>query len=114
MSRLNRAAQFAPFAALTGYDDAIEEAARLTDGKIELSEAEQASLDLKLNLLKSRLPLKPRVTITYFRPDERKQGGVYVAISGTVTKIREHEGKLIMDDGLRIAFDDILEITDCN
>ena len=112
MSRQNRAAQFAPFAALTGYGDAISEAARLTEAKIELSEADQSILSETLNSLEANLSAHPSVTITYFRPDERKTGGEYVRITGSIKKIRRFEHDVIMEDGTVIAFEDILEINE--
>ena len=110
MSRQSRAAQFAPFAALTGYDDAIEEAARLTDERIELTEAEQLALSGQISRLKERLSECPTVEITFFRPDEKKAGGEYVRVSAIVSKIRDFEQALVLDDGREIAFSDILEI----
>ena len=111
MPALNRAAQFAPFAALSGYGDVIDEAARLTGRRIELSEAEKSALGEKLARLKARLAELPRVSVTYFVPDGRKEGGAYVTVSGTVTKIREFEQTLVIDRRTEIAFGDILEIT---
>ncbi len=110
MSRQNRAAQFAPFAALTGYGDAIEEAARLTDARIELTEAEQNALGEQIERLKARLRERPAVTITFFRPDSRKQGGEYLSVTGRIAKIRDFEQNILMEDGKVIGFEDILEI----
>jgi len=110
MSRLNRAAQFSPFAALTGYGDAINEADRLTENIIELSDEEQAIIGNKLNHLKSVLPNHPMIRVTYFRPDSRKDGGEYISKTGVVRKIWEYERELEMEDGTRITFDSILEI----
>lgn len=110
MSRINRAAQFSPFAALTGYGDAIAEAGRLTENIIELSDEEQAIIGNKLNHLKSVLPNHPMIRVTYFRPDSRKDGGEYISKTGVVRKIREYERELEMEDGTAITFGDILEI----
>ena len=77
MSNMNRAAQFAPFAALTGYEESIEESARLTDRKIELSEYEIEELNTRLYFIKEHIKDRPKVTITYFQPDGRKDGGAY-------------------------------------
>ena len=80
MSNYDRAAQFAPFAALTGYDDAVKETARLTDRRIELDEGEKAAIDQRLLLVQERLPEPTEVTITYFVSDKRKAGGAYVSV----------------------------------
>ena len=88
MSMLSRAAQFSPFAALTGYEDSIREVARLTDARIELDECAKAALDEKLRILQSD-PQMP-VSITYFVPDARKEGGAYVTAEGSVRKIDRH------------------------
>ena len=93
MSRLNRAAQFAPFAALTGYGDAITEAARLTGDQAELTEAERLALGEKLAMLRDSLDASPIVTITYFQPDARKAGGEYVTLTGAVRRVRNTSGK---------------------
>ena len=84
MSVHDRAAQFSPFAALTGYDAAVQETARLTDRRIELDEGEKAAIDQRLTLVQERLPEPTEVTITYFVPDKKKAGGAYVSVTGTV------------------------------
>jgi hypothetical protein len=111
MSIINRAAQFSPFAALTGYDDAIEETARLTDMRVELDEAAKTILDKKLRIIQEHLNSQPEVTITYFRQDEKKEGGTYVSVSGTVKKIDGYKRTLLMQDGISIKNDDIISIT---
>ena len=108
MSRLDRAAQFSPFAALTGYEAAVEETARLTDQRIELDESEKAAIDQRLTLVLERLPDPIKVTITYFVPDKKKVGGAYVSVSGTVKKIDEYERTVILRNGTSIPIDDIL------
>lgn len=110
MSRLNRAAQFAPFAALTGYGDAITEAARLTGDQAELTEAERLALGEKLAMLRDSLDASPIVTITYFQPDARKAGGEYVTLTGAVRRVREYEREIAMEDGKVIPFDRILDV----
>lgn len=110
MSMDERAAQFSPFAALTGYDAAIGESARLTDEKVVPGEDAKAALDEKLLLLFRRQKECPAVTITYFMPDERKAGGAYVRASGRVRKVDAGLLILIYTDGRRIPFADIVEI----
>ena len=110
MSRLDRAAQFSPFAALTGYEAAVEETARLTDRRIELDEGEKEAIDQRLTLVQERLPVPTEVTITYFIPDKKKAGGAYVNISGTVKKIDDYERMVFLRDGTSIPIDDILHI----
>jgi len=110
MSRLDRAAQFSPFAALTGYDAAVRETARLTDQRIELDESEKVAIDQRLMLVQERLPEPAEVTITYFLPDKRKAGGAYVSITGTVKKIDDYERMVILRNRTSIPIDDILHI----
>ena len=87
MSMQDRAAQFSPFAALTGYEDAIQETGRQTEGKIEVDEEALSSLNMKFQFLIDRMEDMPEVTLTYFKPDERKAGGAYVEVTGSVRKI---------------------------
>lgn len=110
MSMLDRAAQFSPFAALTGYDDAIKETARLTDEKMELNEDEIAILREKLQMIQERLPKCPEVRITYFKPDKNKAGGTYRNKTGCVKKIDEYERIIVMEDNAKIAIEDIVSI----
>lgn len=110
MSILNRAAQFSPFAALTGYDDVILESARLTDKRIELDESVKTILDNKLNTLQENINNEPKLTVTYFQEDEIKEGGAYVTMSGAMKKIDYYERTLLMQDGTRIRIDDIINI----
>ena len=110
MPMSDRAAQFAPFAALTGYDAAIKETGRLTDERIELGVEALSALDMKYQLLMEALDEAPEVTITYFQPDERKAGGKYVSAVGTVKKIDDFERRITMRDGTRIPMDDVLSI----
>ena len=110
MPMSDRAAQFAPFAALTGYDSAIKETGRLTDEKIELDEEALTTLDMKYQFLMDALDDEPEVTITYFQPDERKAGGKYVSATGTVKKVDDFERRITMRDGAKIPMDNVLSI----
>ena len=110
MPMSDRAAQFAPFAALTGYDAAIKETGRLTDERIGLDVEALSALDMKYQLLMEALDEAPEVTITYFRPDERKAGGKYVSAVGAVKKIDDFERRITMQDGAKIPMDDVLSI----
>ncbi len=110
MSAQDRAAQFSPFAALTGYEAAVEETARLTDQQIELAVDATADLNKKLALIQERIADGPQVTLTYFVQDQRKSGGAYVTAAGRVRKIDGHEKYLLLADGTRIFFADILSI----
>ena len=110
MPMSDRAAQFAPFAALTGYDAAIKETRRLTDERIELDVEALSALDMKYQLLMEALDEAPEVTIAYFRPDERKAGGKYVSAVGAVKKIDDFERRITMQDGAKIPMDDVLSI----
>lgn len=111
MSLHDRAAQFSPFAALTGYEDAVGEAARLTDRRQELDEEQAARLEQQLQILAEKAAERPEVEITYFLPDARKSGGKYVTVQGTLRRIDETEKMLIFTDGRRIAIRDIFEIS---
>ncbi len=110
MSRMNRAAQFAPFAALTGYDAAVTETARLTDKRHELTEDERIMLSEKLHILSENEQDRPVVRITYFLPDSRKSGGSYETATGAVRRIDEGEMKVIFADGKMIDIADICGI----
>lgn len=104
------AAQFAPFAALTGYDAAIRENARLTQERIDPAEAELASLDRRFRLLLEHLGERPEVRLTRFRPDERKSGGVYETVSGIVKQIDLIARRIRLLDGTDIPMDDVLTL----
>ena len=112
MSMEERAAQFAPFAALVGYEDAVEETARITTKRIELNEEEKNILDMKLQILNEqiRIQIYPNVTIMYFVPDLKKDGGKYIKISGTVKKIEEYKQLIILDDKTEIPINEIISI----
>ena len=110
MSRLDRAAQFAPFAALVGYDDAIDETARLTDCKLILEQEQIDRIDEKIQYLRDHPEHEPTVTVVYFVPDQRKQGGAYLRVTGRVKKIDAIEKRLVMQDGKKIPMGDIYHI----
>lgn len=110
MSLIDRAAQFSPFAALTGYDDAVKETARLTDDKTELYEDTKELLSEKLRMIQERLPDCPQIQITYFKPDARKAGGAYITKTGSVKKVDEYERFVVMQDEMRISFEEIVSI----
>ena len=110
MSMLDRAAQFSPFAALTGYDAAIKETGRLTGQRIELTEECRAVLDRKQQVLLENLTEHPEVSVTYFVPDERKSGGAYVTVAGRVKKVDEYQRLLLLTNGTRIPLTEVLEL----
>ena len=109
MTMVERAAQFGAFKAVVGHEDALHETARLTDEKMELDEYTKVELNEKLQMIATSDEAE-EVSITYFVPDERKQGGAYLTITGVVTKIREYERDVIMEDGTQISIDDIMTI----
>ncbi len=111
MSMRDRAAQFSPFAALTGYDAAIKETARLTDQREELDEDVKGKLSERLNLIQKNLAAAPEVEITYFVPDERKEGGAYSTVTGAVKKIDAVQRLVVLTDGTDIPMDEIIEIS---
>ena len=110
MSLHDRAAQIAPFAALTGHDAAIKETARLTDERLELSDEVIMRLNDQLNMIRDNIGTEQEVSITYFVPDDKKSGGAYLTHSGVVKKIDEFERKLIMQDETVIPIEQISEI----
>lgn len=110
MPMSDRAAQFAPFAVLTGYDSAIRETGRLTDERIELDEEALTALNLRYQLLMDALGKEPEVEITFFKPDERKSGGEYVTVIGAVKNVDDFERLITMQDGMKIPMNDVLSI----
>ena len=110
MSAIDRAAQFSPFAALTGYDSAIKETARLTDDRVELDEYMKDALSDRLQIITDRIKEHPEVAITYFQPDAKKNGGAYITAFGSVKKIDEYERIVVMTDGTEIPIDEIISI----
>ena len=110
MRRCDRAAQFAPFAALSGFDETVQEAGRLTQAQIELAENEREALNDALVRLAARLPEQPEVRITYFQPDAKKSGGTYRTILTRVRRLDANAQVLVLTDGTRIPFDALLSI----
>ena len=110
MSNYDRAAQFSPFAALTGHADSIKETARLTDEYSEPSEEMKAIMNEKILFLMEQLENQPEITITFFKPDEKKQGGAYITITGVVKKIKTYERQIQMTTGDLIPIDMIFGI----
>lgn len=110
MSRLERAAQFSPFAALTGYDATIQEAGRLTDARAVLTESSKERLDEKLRRLLEEIGRQPEVTVTYFEPDARKEGGAYVHVTGRVKKVDRHTMTILLTDGTRIPLAEVFDL----
>ena len=110
MAMIDRAAQFSPFAALTGYDAAVKETARLTEDRVELDEYEKSALNDRLQIVQERLPDTPVIAITYFVPDERKSGGCIKEISGVVQNFSMQKKWIAMEDGTLIPADQITAI----
>lgn len=111
MSMQDRAAQFAPFAALRGYGDAIHEASRYVESRIELSEDDKVQLDMKVQFLISHLKSQPKISVLYFVPDAKKQGGVYQTVEGNLRKIDEIQNTLSFTDKTIINLQDVFDIT---
>lgn len=107
MSRIDRAAQFSPFAALTGYEAVIQETGRLTATQAELDEGRKAELNEKLTGILEIIDAQPCVTITYFRPDDRKTGGAYISVTGRVKKLDLYEQRIVLTDGRQIPIGQI-------
>jgi len=110
MSAFDRAAQFSPFAALTGHDAAITETARLTQTRVELDEYSKADLNRRLCILQDRMDEQPEVSITYFQPDIKKSGGAYITAAGCIKKMVEYERAVVMQDDTRIPIDQIIAV----
>lgn len=106
----DRAAQFAPFAALTGYEAAVKETARQTGKRLELDEYVKEALNEKLRIIADRLEGCPEISITYFLPDSNKAGGTYVTATGLVKKIDAYKQIVVMADGIKIPIEEISEI----
>ena len=110
MSIHDRAAQFSPFAALSGHAAAIAETARLTDRKLELDEDTKAELDRRQAILLEHISERPEITVTWFRPDERKEGGAYITTTGRLKKLDEAERILILTDDTRIPLEAVVSL----
>ena len=110
MPLIDRAAQFSPFAALTGYEAAIAETARPTEAKRELSEEQKQIISSRLYELQNCISSAPCITVVFFQQDKRKSGGAYRTVSGPVKKVNDYLGVLEMSDGLSIPFQDILSL----
>lgn len=110
MPIIDRAAQFSPFAALTGHDAAVKETARLTEERVELDEYMKEALNNKLLIMADQIKEQPKISITYFLADEKKDGGAYVISTGKVKKIDLNKGILIMTDEIEIPIDEIISI----
>ena len=109
MTRADRAAQFAPYSALSGYEDAVEETARLTDSKIELDEYEKERINSTLTKIIASPP-ETKVSITYFRPDRHKSGGAYVTVTGEVAHFDEVKKEISLIGGYPIGINDIIDV----
>lgn len=110
MPVINRAASFSPFAALTGYDEHIREAGRLTDERTDLDEDTKQKLNERLRIALDMADVQPQIKITFFRPDDRKSGGAYVECTGVLKRVDEYEKKIVLADKTQISIDDIYEI----
>ncbi|MEE1442293.1 MAG: hypothetical protein UGF43_01535 [Blautia sp.] len=110
MPRGDRAAQFAPFAALTGYEEAVREAARLTEEKMILDEDSKEQLDWKLRCLQEKVKEKPTITVTYFLEDEKKKGGKYVTVTGVLKKMDSYTHQFVLENGEEIPLEDIVSL----
>lgn len=111
MSRIDRAAQFSPFAALTGHEDSIKETARLTEEQIDLDESQKDEIGRLLSYLAENIQQKPEIIIRWFQPDRRKSGGVYQQIRDRVVKIDDYRNEMTLEDGRIIPLRYIVELT---
>ena len=105
-----RAAQFAPFAALTGYDDEVKETERLTNRRIELDDEAKSILDNKIQIILEQISQRPTVSITYFIPDTRKAGGEYVTITGIIKKVDGYNQVIVLENRTEIPINEIIDI----
>lgn len=112
MKRQKRAAQFSPFAALTGHDAAVREAARITEKRLELDEYLKADLNERLSFVRKCLKDKPEISLVYFQEDNLKDGGTYITAAGNIKKIDEYKKSIVLEDGREILIENIVKI-DC-
>lgn len=110
MPLLDRAAQFSPFAALTGHHEAIKETARLTEEWIELDESRKEMLDERLQVIRENLINRPEIIFTYYKPDEKKSGGAYLNVKGIVKKVNEYEHEILLEDGTILVIENLFSI----
>ena len=110
MARAARAAQFMPFSALTGYGEAVQETARLTAEKVELSEEEMLFLSGRIRLLQEHIAEHPAISVTYFVPDKRKKGGAYKTVSGNAEKVEDYQRRIVFEDKTAVPIDDMIRI----
>ena len=110
MSLEARSAQFAPYAALTGYDEVLAETARITNARIEIDENLKTIIDSKLQIIRENIKNKPQISVVYFVPDLKKNGGKYVTVNGNVKKIDEYRNVLVLDDNTEIEIEEIIDI----
>ena len=110
MDMMERAAQFSPFAALTGYEAAAKETGRLTQPRIELDESEKELLDQRIHKLEAAFPKSPTAAFTYFIPDARKEGGTYRTVSGKIRKIDPYRRLIFLESGEQIPMEEIINI----
>lgn len=106
----DRAAQFSPFAALTGHDAEVKETARITEKRVELDQYMKEKLNHKLQILMDKVKEETEINITYFEPDDKKDGGAYITITGSIKKIDEYERTILIKDGQVIPIDEIIRI----
>lgn len=110
MSMHDRAAQFSPFAALVGYEDAVKETARLTDARRELSEDDTAELNRQLGELTKRLSERPKIRVTFFIPDKKKDGGRYASKIGNARTIDQYNNAIVFTDGEAVQIKDMYSV----
>lgn len=110
MSLENRSAQFASFAALTGYEDEVEETARITDKRIEITDEIKSTINMRLQIIQEKINTKPKVTIKYFIPDNKKEGGSYKTVTSNVLKIDQYKKLVVLKDNTKIFISDIINI----
>ena len=110
MSLEARSAQFAPYAALTGYDEVLAETARITNRRIEIDENLKTIIDSKLQIIRENIKNKPLISVVYFVPDLKKNGGKYVTVNGNVKKIDEYRNVLVLDDSMEIEVKEIIQL----